>query len=317
MKNFRLLPFAILLLYCGVSNTTFAQQDFTKYHAGFIEVESQIVEEDFVQAERLLRPLLIQFDSPFVKDWLIAAQLSALNNQESFVEVYLKKALKKGLGWACIEKMVVFEDYRSSEWWKNLQRTEGELGKVERKNIDLLLAETFHKNYVSEQASKKTEQYSTIVNANFDLIQSLMDSVGFPGEKLVGIDKSIWAEAVDDCGCGNAKVIVTLLHIDYPIARLGIDKFQEAIKQGQLHPREFASIYSFEQMRQSKLYDNSKFTFKALSNYFLNFPFGLRSEDLERVDRDRNNLGICSIDVDEAIREVERDYEIRLRFNYK
>src|SRR5690606_8281304 len=138
-----------------------------------------------------------------------------------------------------------------------------------------------------------------------------------PGEYLIGIDNVKYASDIPECEFGNSKVIVTLLHYDFPIIELTEEVLVLAIKKGQLHPREFASIFTLEKNRVSKLYGSSYKTKKELPDYNFMFAFEMRKNRIDKVNEDRYTFGICSVETDKKKIEIEKKYGMKLNFGYK
>ncbi len=182
--------------------------------------------------------------------------------------------------------------------------------------IDLDLLQEFSKRYQQEQEAKRTKVYKDVVDANFNRIKELIEAGTFPGEKRIGIDNAKLSASISDCNVGNSKVIVTLLHYDYPMMDIRTESLMEAIKNGHLHPREWATIYTFEKNKVSILYEKSNKEYKRRFDYHFNFPFGDKLDDLEKVNKARWTFGICKYEVDLKKEEISRKYGMRLKFNY-
>ena len=292
-------------------------QNYLAYHIGFAEAEELIVNEKFSEAESILDGLFAGHEVKFVKDYLIAAQISFLNSHKNKAFDHLRHALKKGVKLECIKSIHLFNKNIVKEEWEELEKASDQFRKTYLESIDLKNHINLHKRYQKEQDAKRNEHYGSVVYSNFRNIKSLVDSTGFPGEALIGLDNQSLAHSIDDCACGNSKVVVTLLHYDHPISELGLDLLVAEVKAGNLHPRELATIYIYEKSKVSKLYKNSKKEYPALPDYYFNLPFGNKSTDMERVNSDRLEFGICKYEVDEKKEAISRKYGMKLTFNYK
>ena len=125
------------------------------------------------------------------------------------------------------------------------------------------------------------------------------------------------AKSISDCECENSKIIVTLLHYDYPIIEIGEEKLISEVENGNLHPRDFALIYNFERNKISVLYKESNKRYDSLPKYDFNLPFGNNITDIEKVNSDREKFGICKYVVDKKKIEISQKYGMKLEFGYR
>ncbi|WP_191859453.1 hypothetical protein [Hanstruepera ponticola] len=293
------------------------EKDFINYHQEYNNIEDLIVEEKFEEAEVLLNALLISYSPPFAKDYVIAAEICLLNNNNEQATYWIKESIKKGVKVQCLKDIDVFRDKLNNSDWSRLESDLMSLQTAYLSSIRIGLSKTIHRNYQKEQLSKKAKNYKGIVYSNFKKIKELLNENTYPGENLIGIDNSDDASKIDDCSFDNSKITVTLLHYTHPIYELTEEKLIEFIKKGSLHPREFAQIYTFEKNRISKLYKTSIKTGLIKSDYNFKFPFEKRKSDSQRVNKDRSNFGICSLETDRKKTEIEEKYGIKLKFGYK
>lgn len=315
MKQIIIIIVAFLL--ANGFSTESKKTNYINYHREFAQVEEFIANEKFIEAESKLDKLFIRYEVKFSKDYLIASQICIINGHKNKGFEFIRSALKMGVKFDCLKSLTLFKNKITLSEWNQIENEVSQLRREYLKNIDLELCQEFHKRYQEEQDAKGTERYKSTVYSNFNRIKEIIESSGFPGETLIGVDNQTLAESIADCSCGNSKTIVTLLHYDYPISEIGEDKLISEIEKGNLHPREFATIYNYEKNKVSVLYNESSKERDSLKLYNFNFPFGEKINDLEKVNSDREKFGICRYEVDEKKIEVSRKYGIKLKFNYK
>lgn len=312
----------ISILIC-TSLGGFAQQDYLEYHRQINIAEELFVKEKFIESVNQYESIITQYEYIYLKDLVIAAQIAILSNNVEKSTKWLKKAISNGYDCKCIERIPVFQEYLETKSWQSIVSNAEKYNSIYLGSINLDLHYEFHHRYKQEQESKRQrEKYVSIVHRNYNRIKSLMDSLPFPSERIIGIDdESIFPTSrggkLSSCGASNSKVIPTLLHYDNPITDIGLSKFIDAIKSGHLHPRQFAYIYSFETNNVSRLSENKNQNSSRLPEYWFNYAFGRKTNDLERANRDRKLFGICSIELDEAKKEIEHKYGLRLSFGNK
>lgn len=293
------------------------ENNYITYHREFSQVEEFISNEEFIEAESKLDTLFGNYEVKFAKDYLIAAQICILNGHKDKGLEFIRKASKMGVKFDCLKSLSLFKNKINQLEWNQIENQISQLRREYLKNIDLELYQEFHKRYQEEQDAKGSERYKSTVYSNFNRIKETIESSGFPGETLIGIDNQTLANSISDCGCGNSKTIVTLLHYDYPISEIGEERLISEIEKGNLHPREFATIYNFEKTKVSVLYNKSSKVYDDLPTYNFNFPFGEKITNTEKVNSDREKFGICRYDVDEKKIEVSQKYGMKLKFDYK
>ncbi|MEM1328168.1 MAG: hypothetical protein AAGI23_19585, partial [Bacteroidota bacterium] len=186
------------------------------------------------------------------------------------------------------------------------------------KSLDFDLFVRFHRNYELEQKKKRSTEYEQVVENNLKFIIAQTESSTFPGITKIGMDDEQFKGQLKTCNLDNAKVIVTLLHAKDPIVRFGLSPFIKAIKAGQLHPRQFAHIYTFERNRVSALYKNSNQTElnPVLDKYYFEFPFD-RQNSTRNSDETRAKFGICSLETDQKLEQLAQKYGMKFRFGYQ
>ncbi|MEZ5056921.1 MAG: hypothetical protein R2879_07750 [Saprospiraceae bacterium] len=307
----------IFLLFCLNSNMAFAQQSYLEYHRQFSIIERLIVDEKFIEAESEIDSLFQSYDVKFSKDYVIAAQICLLNGNKEKATDLLIKSFRNGIKSKCLRTIPICKEKFEDEIWAKLEKAENEKKKEYLKNLDLKLHKEFHTRYQTEQDAKGSQHYRAIVQSNFDRIKDLISENKSIGEASIGLDNQKFASSIADCSLGNSKVIVTLLHYDYPVSELGIENLITEIKKGNLHPREFASIYTFEINKVSKLYKNSNKVYPPLPHYDFNFPFGKKSEELKKVNQDRALFGICPYETDLKKEAICKKYGLKLEFGYR
>lgn len=305
-----------IVLVCFKLFHPVAQPDYFTYHEVINRAEEYIVQEDFDGARQELEAVLSQYDFCFAKDVLVASQISLLAGRRERSLFWARRALQQGYLLSCLRHIPIFRDSLDRSEWQQLEATFPMLRKEYLREIDPELLTELSQRYSAEQQAKRTDQYRSVVQHNFDRIRELMDGKeGFPGEATVGLDYAKLANKLVDCDAGNSKVVVTLLHHPYPIAEIGEERFIKAIAQGQLHPREFASIYTFEKQRVSVLYQKARNSDRPLPDYHFNFPFGAKSDNLDKVNSDRARFGIGKYQIDLKKEAIEIKYGLKFRFS--
>ncbi|MDA8692787.1 hypothetical protein N9L92_01905 [Saprospiraceae bacterium] len=300
-----------------------AQEDYLDYHQSIIIAEDLISDEKFEDAVVEYNKLFEAYDYVFIKDLLIAAQIAYLSKNIEKTNEWLIEAISDGYDCDCIDRLPVFKEYVKSNDWIIIESKSKELNEAYLGTIDRGLYYEFHHRYKEEQENKSNRsRYRDIVISNYKRIKELMDTIPFPSERIIGIDngaifKTSSGGSLSNCEASNSKVIPTLLHYDNPITDIGIEKFLYALKLGHLHPRQFASIYSFETSYLSRLNEDKSVNKPELPEYFFNYGFGKRTNDSQRADSDRKKFGICSLETERKLEYVVKKHRLRMSYGYK
>lgn len=306
----------VILIFLSLRGNQTKKFDYFEYHKQINKVEELIVNEDFDEAVKQLNGVLKEYEFRFVRDLVIASQINLLKSDKETSKYWIRESIKGGYKIECLKQIKIFQKELDEEDWQEIELEYKELRKEYLQKVDLELLKEFSERYKEEQDLKGTEQYKAIVYSNFSRIKDFLEGDHFPGEQIIGIDNSVFTSKLSDCLASNSKVIVTLLHYNNPISEIGEENLKKYIKKGELHPREFGIIYNFEINKISRLYKENPKEGKELGDYKLNFPFGEKDEDIERVNRDRMKFGICKYEIDKRKEEIERKYGLKLRFNY-
>ncbi len=314
--------YIVLSTFVFLSNLFNAQEDYFDYHRSINSTEELIGQEKFADAVGGYDVIFKEYDYVFLKDLLIAAQVAYLSSDVEKTNEWLLRAVANGYECGCITVMPVFKEYVKTDGWIQIVSKSSGLHDEYLASIDLGLHYEFHHRYKQEQENKTTDRNFEIVYSNYKRIKSLMDSMPFPSERLIGIDNdtifpTVRGGSLTNCSAGNSKIIPTLLHYDNPITDIGLDKFVDAVKLGHLHPNQFASIYTFETNYVSRLNNNRSINKPDLPEYYFNFSFGRKSNDFDRVDKDRSKFGISSLETDKNLMMVAEKYNVRFNYGYK
>lgn len=323
------LLFIVLLQVCLHTHCSKlnGQTNYLEYHRSINIAEEHISKEQFLKALDVYDFVFKGYNYVYTKDFIIAAQIAVLGDSIQKASRYIERAIIGGYPCQCVEGLPIFKDYISSNTWSSIKSKEKEYKKDYYSHIRTDLLIEFSKRYRDEQDNKtrdKFEIYNIHVISNFQRIKSLMDSLVFPSERIIGFDKSSIAPLKEnklaglrDCSAGNSKVIASLLHYDNPITAIGIDKFIKAIELGYLHPKEFARIFTFEKFNVSRLTKDININKENLPDYNFNFPFGQQSDDIDQVNVDRERFGIYDVATEKNINAISKKYRLKINFDYK
>ncbi len=161
----------------------------------------------------------------------------------------MERAFCRGVNIECIENIPTIKHYVAIH---NLQDTIYQLSKNSRKkylsSINLKLKNKYAKNYRQEQQLKSEGQialYKEKVLQNLKTIQLDLQTVGFPGERIIGLDDKVINKGRNYCELSSEVALITLYHFPCSYSTLKEDLLEEVLN-GNLHPKDFAYIFEYE-----------------------------------------------------------------------
>lgn len=304
------------ILFGLILSAPLPAQDYSSYHEKINRAEEFLGQEDFQAALALYQEVVDSFDFVFVKDVLVAAQIAAFLNRPQETTKWLQEGFSRGLRKDCVKDIKIFDSYVASSEWKYVLQDYQSVRKGYLGTIDFEASKEWAKRYEREQKTKGKEFYRDVVVRNFERIEEYTKRGEFPGDRQIGVDYSRLSKDLTDCDLGNSKVIVTLLHQPYAYSSLEED-LEAAVLSGDLHPREYAMIYVFEQTKQSVLYKNSLQEDVTIETLHFNLPFQATHKDLDRVNADRARFLLGTVETEAAKKALEEKYGFNLFFGYR
>ena len=267
----RCIFFVILL--CNALHSQ-AQDDYRIYHRWINNAERCFfLEGKTDSAYQYYDMAFAKFDFVFAKDCFMAAQIAYYNKSGKYAD-YLRKGFKNGLRSEQLKSSKILASLATdSVVFKKKFQDYKELRKLElKKMIQHVAQDQSEKNmpYSDNDYQNEYEYYHKLqVHINF--IEALIKQVGFPGDKLIGIDqdnimKELGRDSSDyidlydqiykdpkyrvskmqftTCNdCIAQTMIFPLLVHHVCIYQLFANYWQKLIISGQIHPREVALLY--------------------------------------------------------------------------
>lgn len=284
------------------------ETNYLKYHQRVATAEDALVLEQFEQALNIYKETFKVYENPFAVDAFYACQIAAyLNNKQDF-DSLISLCFKKGVSYKLLSKSPLTKKFlsgRDSIKYQNLHKANYQ---IYLSGLNLKLREEFYKRYLKEQASKQDlPKFKSATESNYDRIEHLAKAGNFPGRAVIGIDFGDLYSS--DMTIGNSFVFATLLHYPYSFCRLKEHLFNE-IKKGNISPRDVAYLYSFEQNKETTLYkyytNPAELNCKTTTCYNL---FGKKSNDIESVNKERYEIGLCKYETDTLKLDFKRKFD--------
>jgi len=273
--------FILLILICIVA-TAHAQDDYRIYHRWVNNAERCFfLDGKTDSAYRYYDMAFSKFDFVFAKDCFMAAQIAYYNKSDKYIS-YLKKGFKNGLRPDHLKYSKVLAPLiKDSIAFKKKFNDYDELRQVYLKRINAVALKQVIKHVSQDQTEKnfrysdrdwKGESiYAKKLEKHMSFIEALIKQVGFPGDKVIGIDQEdilkelgydssdyidlynlIYKdpqyhtrrgqfEICDDC-ISQEHVFALLYHqvcAYWPFSK----DWEKLIISGEIHPRDVAMLY--------------------------------------------------------------------------
>ncbi|PZF73828.1 hypothetical protein [Taibaiella soli] len=239
-----------ILAFTGVF-VVFAQKkketNYLIYHDWINNAESfYFLESNYDSAAYYYKKAFSNFDFVFVKDCIIAAELAAANKKKEDFLFFTTRGFERGwrledmtkLAYTGGSRFVPVNVFNSLLTDKSLHdylakeyplRRKKYLASIEvslrEKLVDMFMEDELNKNVHMKQGEKFEDRYmkhAKVVQKNNLRLDSIVKKVGFPGEKLTGIEND---HLMEELGCKGKDPLWQYDHYYYKYAdSLNIDR---------------------------------------------------------------------------------------------
>jgi hypothetical protein len=205
-----------------------------------------------------------EYDFIFAKDALVAAQFAWKQNNKDKAIVYLLKGARNGLRSRCLDLTPIMKSFTEERFYITLYDSLAAANQIYNAALDRSLSDEWINKQDAIVLALSTNEISEFVDAvrnNVARIKELISQRRFPGERYVGIS--------DDCSTlSNPSVFYSLANYDCIVSEMH-DALWTAVKNGELHPREFAAIWEWEFVKsaQQMKYITGPFVNATARNY--------------------------------------------------
>ncbi|WP_258097800.1 hypothetical protein [Marinoscillum pacificum] len=302
------------LIIVWVLSVSAQSKNYTQYHQQVLAIEQLISQDQYESALDSYDQLFEHYDFVFLKEYKIAAQIAAHLGDEYRAFDYLGlgvangwtldeikdhellKRLKKNPRWIDLE--FNYESLRLDYLYRindSLRSVVKELFKEDQKMAFSYLfkpSEKAKNKFIEEKAVNISEKHLNQLN-------EIIDLHGYPGEKLIG--NSVWSSTILSHHNSLSPEYQQQDQL-YPAIR---PKLLAAIDNGQLNPYHFAIIEDWYITVKSDRKEHS---------YGIIHP--LKKANLEHADQLRANIHIRSIELRNALIDIEAKTGIDLNLGY-
>jgi hypothetical protein len=219
-------------------------KDYTLYHNYINLAEYHLVNNRIDSVFYYYDKAFSDYDYIFVKDALIAAQVAWKLKDAGKTRMYLLKGAESGLRTDCINKIPILASYTETKEYNYsvFDSMKIALGRFE--SFDVGLSQEWHERGAAIVMTPDGQsEFMGAVQQNVKRVRELLSVGKFPGEKFIGVNS--------DCfELENLSVFNSLANYDCVMMELR-NLLWEAVKRGEMHPREFATLWEWEYVRSA------------------------------------------------------------------
>lgn len=353
----------ILILFCIDAN---ANENYINYHKEIIVAERYFLIGEFKTSLEKYKSVFTTYKKPFAKDCLIAAQIACLSYDTVNARYFFEKGFEHGLNWGVLNRIDIIRNIliNSRAYEQSLRKLYEPARKKFIQSLDTTLRfrvlmmlhnDGYYKISVAQKYRNESADtahwrtgdslYAICLDKNTLELQEIIKKRGYPGEHLIGLlDEGIDNHNPDSVSVlpNSTPVYITVSSVPsvmYYHNRYGYqlmrNELLEAVKNGELNPREYAMIqeWSYNAIKDwddySKRYGGNP-QFKSSRNFpaiKVKCNIALRdcrynlfidryyyTKDTALVDKCRKEIGMCSLLHDKNKKEFEKTHGLKLYF---
>lgn len=285
----------MLLVVANVS-----AQNAIDYYKGINEGKMFAIENDYKSAINSYQQVFRKNDFVFARDCFNAIELSILAKDSVRIKYFIERAILQGIRISDIEKSHKLTDYLELSVLDEIKEKEDSLLTIYSSRINWEIREEVNQMFLEDQKIREKYYSSNIFNKrkiaqkwealNAIQVERLIEitkQYGFPGEKLIGIDRNeMHAKIRTDNYSAGMPIVILIHHFSRPNSSYD-ELLSEEVEKGNLYNEHFATICDFE----------AKFG----KNRFNNFGYyGLRHQpkvlDKNTLNLKRQRIGILGFE---------------------
>lgn len=307
MKN---LAVVFFIFNSFISLAQRSKYDVMSYYSAINQAEKFALDSNYTEALVVYKKTL---DTPILKlpkDYLIAAQIASINNDDTLTTFFLKKSILCGATAEWIENCPALKKYCATTKWQDIKISYYDIRNKYLNSVDTSIRKVVEKLYINDQIIRdKNEKFlsNRILKLrprlykkwqkncliSFKTLDSIISIKGFPSYGLIGVDRD-GLPKINKYQINSNIALVIIYHYDKCYSEYGYKLIDEVFK-GNLHPYHFALIRDME----SKVYELGRSKDVKYKNYEyyvrwqvspINIPQKIENE-LE-LDKKRVDLGL-------------------------
>ncbi len=299
-----------IIIIISIFTSDICAQDSIDYYKSINEGKIFAGENDFNSAINSYQQAFKNNDFVFARDSYNAIELSILAKDSVKLAYFIETAITQGIRINDLEKSYKITNYLKSRVYDNIKEKEDSLSTIYSSRIDWKIREEINQMFLEDQKmreefykgnifqkNKIRKKWETLNSKQVKRIIEITKQYGFPGEKLIGLDRSEMHSKINTNNYSAGMPIVILIH-HFSQPNLSYDSLLlDEVKKGNLYNEHFATICDFQAQFGKDRYDNFgyyglKHQPKKLDENTLNFKrekIGiLEFEQIKKLNKTKN-----------------------------
>jgi len=297
-------------------------QDYIRYHQIRMKAEKAILDTNYSDAVAIYDALFNEYDFVFAKHIYTATQTAIENNDLEKAFDFITKGVLQGIKINEVDNDSILVKLKKDPRWDEFELRYDSLRKIYIGNVNWEARNFINKMYDIDQEYRDRHE---LKKWNFVLrpfirmkwnkvleemvkknLSPLIDSLGFPGERLVGLDERWMHQKRRNDGLESTFVFFILIHYySKPRDTLLNKMIYNEIKTGYILPEKYAALIDFQaEWGKDKFYKGIHYNQWHTSN---------QENIYDRIEFNRAEIGLESLEVLELKRK--RSFKIIKELN--
>lgn len=352
--------FVLILLLSNAKS--YSGINYLEYHRSIITAESLFLSGKESEAIAVYKKTFSQYPKNFVKDTYIAAQIACKSKDTASLKYFLTLSFRKGMEWSVVEN-----DFNVNTVLKKNPNYKQDLFEIYQREKDVfigsiniqlryeitamaMLDQLYHKvPSINRNSGYSDSLFNNVTNENIKKLSELIKKHGYPGENLIGIKNNKLDNTFTTLTDGELLECTSIFFYHQACGfQLLKEELYQSVLNGDLHPREYATIYEWSFGDILEAGDTSSTIIYQIDSTGNKIPIVLtkidHSDDLkmcqhtdkpdrayntckvfeifnifseypaEKINADRSLIGIASLEHDARKKEFAEKHQLKLFF---
>jgi|GEM_PF-2338270 len=289
----------VLLLFLPASLVLSQDQNYVSYHQMILKARGKVIQESYHDALITYIDIFKSFDFQFARDCINAAELAAFLNNKEYTAYFITQSIKRGVPLSYFAEGEKFKKFKKSPLWPRVVQSAETWYKEYENSIDLPMRQEINTMFHADQKIRKAyyrwynilwktaigKKWKKLNQQQVERIAEMTKSKGFPGEKLIGIDRPTDHPNVQGSLFSAGMPIVILIHHFSQPNPSYDDLLLPEVSKGNLHNFHFATVCDFQAKYGQGQYPHQ-------GPYGISFALDSRAPS---IDKKREEIGLPSM----------------------
>jgi hypothetical protein len=296
--------FTILLIYLIASKLS--AQNTLAYYKKINEGKEFVIQNNIKSAVVAYKQALEDYPFAFARDCYNAIELAVLAKDTTNLIFFIEKAITQGIRITDLETTELLTPYQNSAFYKNIKKNQDGLWHIYTARINWELRAEINQMFTHDQKMRAlyykaafykrksiAKEWQALNVRQVERLVEITKTYGFPGERLIGLDKNDMHPKIITNNFSAGMPIVILIHHFSKPNKSYYELFLNEVKKGNLHNEHFATICDFEAEFGNR---------NAINNGYYGVRFKPKKPD-DNLNSKRKSIGLMKL---EQIEELNK-----------